>query len=104
MPTSTSKSTSKKSAEGLQGVIEGLQENEQSALDAVQRFIETVNDAFPDIGEDGPRKQIIDAAFKMTGQIVEASNRMAINVLDVTEGALRSISERSEKETSKASS
>lgn len=99
MPTS-----SKKSAEGLQGVIEGLQENEQSALDAVQRFIETVNDAFPDIGEDGPRKQIIDAAFKMTVQIVEASNRMAINVLDVTEGALRGISERSEKETSKASS
>lgn len=82
-------STRQKSAEGLQGLIEGLQENETSALDAVKRFVDTVNDAFPDLTEDGPRKKVIDAAFQMTQQIIEASNRFAINVVDVTEKAVR---------------
>lgn len=89
-------SKSQESAEGLQGLIEGLQENEQNALDAVKRFVDTVNDAFPDINEDGPRKKIIEAAFQMTGQVVEASNRLAINVLDVTESTLRGIVDKEE--------
>ncbi|MBS1837573.1 MAG: hypothetical protein JST64_07735 [Actinobacteria bacterium] len=87
-------STRQKSAEGLQGLIEGLQENEKAALDAVKRFVDTVNDTFPDIGEDGPRRKIIDAAFQMTQQVVEASNRLAINVVDVTESTLRGMAER----------
>lgn len=96
MPTSTSN----KPTEGLQGLIEGLEENEKSALEAVKRFVDTVNDTFPDIGEDGPRRQIIDAAFKMTEQVVEASNRLAINVLDVTESTLRGITEKEEPKAS----
>lgn len=91
--------TRQKSGEGLQGLIEGLQDNETSALDAVKRFVDTVNDTFPDLGEDGPRKKIIDAAFQMTQQIVEASNRLAINVVDVTENTLRAMAD---KEDSKA--
>lgn len=76
---------------GLQQLIESLQENEQSALEAVKRFVDTVNDAFPDIAEDGPRRRIIDAAFRMTGQVVDASNQLAINLVEVTEKTLEGL-------------
>ncbi|MBK6855056.1 MAG: hypothetical protein IPG97_00415 [Microthrixaceae bacterium] len=90
MPTATATATkpADKPADGLQGLIEGLQANESSAIDAIKRFVDTVNDSFPDIGDDGPRRQVIDAAFKMTHQVVDASNRLAINLIDVTENAL----------------
>lgn len=87
----TDTGTDEQSVEGLQQLIEGLQRNEKSALDAVKRFVDTVNDAFPDIGEDGPRRQIIDAAFRMTEQIVDASNRLAINLVEVTESTLEGL-------------
>ena len=72
---------------GLQRLIEGLQQNEMSALDAVKRFVDTVNYAFPDVGEDCPRRQIIDASFLMTEQFIGASNKLAINLVDVSEKA-----------------
>lgn len=87
----TDTGTDEQSVEGLQQLIEGLQRNEKSALDAVKRFVDTVNDAFPDIGEDGSRRQIIDAAFRMTEQIVDASNRLAINLVEVTESTLEGL-------------
>ncbi len=83
--------TVKDASEGVQRMIESLEKNEKSALDAVKRFVDAVNDAFPDISEDGPRRQIIDAAFKMTEQVVEASNRMASSVVDVTGGAVENL-------------
>ncbi|MEI2696826.1 MAG: hypothetical protein V9E94_00290 [Microthrixaceae bacterium] len=58
--------------EGIQKLIEGAGESEKSALEAVQRFVQSVNDAVPDIGDEGPRHQIIDAAFRMTQQIFDA--------------------------------
>ncbi|MCB0976647.1 MAG: hypothetical protein KDB02_04240 [Acidimicrobiales bacterium] len=74
--------------DGLQGLVKGIQANETSALQAIKRFVDTVNEAFPDITEDGPRQKVIDAAFKMTQQVVDASNQLAINIIDVTENAL----------------
>ena len=91
--TSKSDSTVKDASNGIQGVIKNLQENEKSALDAVKRFVDTVNDAFPDLNDDGPRRKIIDAAFGMTQQVVDASNKLAINLVDVTENALENMSE-----------
>ena len=61
---------------------------EQSALEAVRRFVDTVDGAFPDVGEDGPRRKIIDSAFKMTEQLVGASNQFARNIVKVTGEAM----------------
>lgn len=88
---SSSNGTSKSPTEGIKALIEGAGESEKAALEAVQRFVQTVNDTIPDFGEEGPRHQIIDAAFRMTQQVVEASNQLAINVVGVTGSAIEDV-------------
>lgn len=73
--------------DGLNRIIESLQDAEQSALEAVRKFVDTVDGAFP-VGEGGPRRKILDAAFKMTEQLVSASNQLAQRIVTVTENAL----------------
>jgi len=68
--------------EGADRVITSVARAEKTAIDAVRDFVETVNRAFPDVGDDrGPRQQIIDSAFKMTEQLVGASNELAHRVV-----------------------
>lgn len=66
------------SADKLFGTV---RETEESTLSAVRRFVETVNDAVPGDGDDGPRARIIDAAFKMTQDLVGASTQLAENIV-----------------------
>jgi hypothetical protein len=79
--------------------IQDLEKNEDRAIEAVRHFVDTVDGAFPDIGEDGPRRTIIDAAFKMTEQLVGASNQLALNIVDVTEKALAELEKKGTSET-----
>src|SRR5664280_1679119 len=70
--------------EGAGRIITSVARAEKTAIDAVRDFVETVNRAFPDVGKDGgPRQQIIDSAFKMTEQLVGASNELANRVVKV---------------------
>jgi len=55
------------------------------SLEAVRKFLDTVDSAFPDLSEDGPRRKIIDSAFAMTEQLVGTGTRLAKNILDVTQ-------------------
>ena len=66
-----------------------IEETEQTALEAVRKFVDTVDGVFPDLVEDGPRRKIIDSAFSMVEQLVSASNQLARNIVDVTEKALK---------------
>jgi hypothetical protein len=75
-------------------VIESIQDLEQSALEAVRKFVDTVDGQFPDVREDGPRRKIIDSAFKMAEQMVDASNRLAHNIVSVTENALEELDKK----------
>ena len=70
-------------------VIDSVQDAEQSALNAVRKFLEDVNGAFPDVTEDSPRRKIIDSAFNMTEQLVRASNQFAQKIVKVIDEALR---------------
>ena len=72
-------------------VIDSLQDLEQSTLEAVRRFVDTVDSQFPDIREDSPRRKIFDSAFKMAEQMVNASNKLAHNIVSVTEDALNEL-------------
>ena len=74
--------------DGAIRVIDSLEDAEQSALEAVRKFLDTVDGAFPKVTEDGPRRKIIDSAFKMTEQLVGASNQLARRIVKVTEDAL----------------
>jgi len=74
--------------DGAIRIIDSVEDAEHSALEAVRKFLDTVDGVFPDAGEDGPRRKIIDSAFKMTEQLVGASNQLARRVVAVTEDAL----------------
>jgi len=83
--------------DGAHRIIESLQAAEQSALEAVRKFLDTVDGVFPDLSKDGPRRKIIDSAFNMTEQLVSTSTRLAQNILEVTE---KSLTESDQKSTS----
>lgn len=71
-------------AERTNKLIESVRNAEDSALEAVREFLDTVNGVFPDVNaEDGPRRKIIDSAFKMTEQLVGASTQLAAKVIKV---------------------
>ncbi len=70
-------------------VIESLKTGETSALEAVHKFVDTVNSAFPDLGaDDGLRKKIIDSAFKMTEQLIGTANDVARQVMKASQDAV----------------
>ena len=76
-------------------VIDSVQDAEQSALNAVRKFLEDVNGAFPDVSEESPRRKIIDSAFNMTEQLLRASNQFAEKIVTVIDEALREESDGS---------
>ena len=84
------------SEDGAVHVIESIQDAEQSALEAVRRFLDTVDGVFPEVNEDGPRRKIIDSAFKMTEQLVGASNQLAQRVVTATGKALDEFQKRAQ--------
>lgn len=77
-------------AERTDSLIESVRDVEDSVLDAVRKFVDTVNGAFPDVSEDGPRRKIIDSAFKMTEQLVGASTEFAEKIVKAASSAPKS--------------
>jgi hypothetical protein len=70
-------------------VIESFSEAGDTALEAVRKFLDTVNGVFPDVSADGaPRKKIIDSAFKMTEQLVATSTQLAERIVKASRDAL----------------
>jgi hypothetical protein len=70
--------------DGADRIIDSLAEAERTALEAVRRFLDTVNSSFPDVGPDGgARQRIIDSAFKMTDELVGTSNEFAHRLVKV---------------------
>ena len=67
-------------------LLDTIEEAGTASLEALRRFADTVDGVFPHLGADeGPRRKIIDSAFKMTEQLVSNSTRLAKRILDVTE-------------------
>ncbi|MFN8036629.1 MAG: hypothetical protein U0V73_11900 [Acidimicrobiia bacterium] len=73
--------TKKSSSDAPARLIDSIEDVEHSTLEAVRKFVDTVNGSFPDVGEDGPRRRIIDSAFTMVEQLVGASNQLARRVV-----------------------
>jgi hypothetical protein len=70
--------------DGADRIIDSVAEAERTALEAVRRFLDTVNNAFPDVGSDGgARQRIIDSAFRMTDELVGTSNQFAHRLVKV---------------------
>lgn len=71
-------------AEATTKVIESVREAAEPALNAVRKFLDTVDGVFPDIGEEGPRRRVIDAAFKMTEELIGVSTHFAERLVETT--------------------
>ena len=65
------------SEQPIDRIMDSVRDGADSGLEAVRKFLDTVNGIFPDVGEDGPRRRIIDSAFKMTEELVGASTTFA---------------------------
>ena len=65
-------------------IMESGREAEEFALEAVRKFLDTIDGIFPDASEDGPRRKIIDSAFKMTEQLVGAWTKAAETMVKTT--------------------
>jgi hypothetical protein len=83
-------------------VIESFHDAGNTALEAVRKFLDTVNGVFPDVSADGPRQKIIDSAFKMTEELVGASTQLAEKVVKASRDAL-SEADKKGRGTSKGS-
>ncbi len=69
--------------------IESFHDAGTMALESVRKFLDTVNSVFPDVSADGgPRKKIIDSAFKMTEQLVGTSTQLAERIVKTSQDAL----------------
>jgi hypothetical protein len=76
-------------SESADRIIESFQDAGNSALEPVRKFLDTVNGVFPDMSaDDGPRKKIIDSAFKMTEQLVGTSTQLAERIVKVSQAAV----------------
>jgi hypothetical protein len=79
-------STTETRSSSADRLIESFHDAGNTALESVRKFLDTVNGAFPDVSaDDGPRQKIIDAAFKMTEQIVGSSTKLAEKIVKVTQ-------------------
>jgi hypothetical protein len=82
--------------DGATRLIDTIERAENASLEAVRNFLDTVDSVFPHLGSDeGPRRKIIDSAFKMTEQLVSTSTGLAKNILDVTAKALSDSDQKS---------
>jgi hypothetical protein len=76
---------------GTTRLVDAIEDAEHTSLEAVRKFIDTVDSVVPHLGgDDGPRRKIIDSAFKMT-------EHLAQNFLDVTRKALTESGRKSAK-------
>lgn len=82
--------------DGATRLIHTIERAENTSLEAVRDFLDAVDSVFPHLGgEDGPRRKIIDSAFKMTEQLVSTSTGLAKNILELTEKALNEADQKS---------
>ena len=83
-------STTETRSSSADRLIESFHDAGNTALESVRKFLDTVNSVFPDVSaDDGPRKKIIDSAFKMTEQLVGSSTELAERIVKVTQDAAK---------------
>jgi hypothetical protein len=73
--------------ESTNRIIDSVREAEELALEAVRKFVDTVNGILPDVRDDAPRRKIIDSAVKMTETLVGASSELAQKIVTAASDA-----------------
>ncbi|HXX89664.1 MAG TPA: hypothetical protein VEI83_05505 [Acidimicrobiales bacterium] len=69
-------------------LIESIDHVEKASLEAVRRFLDTVDEAFPHLSDEKPRRKIIDSAFEMTEHLVASATRFAQDIVNISQRAV----------------
>jgi hypothetical protein len=74
--------TVERTTELSERVLEQVKESQESAIEAVRRFMESVDDALPPHGEERSRRQeVIDSALEMSEKLVKTQYEFLTNVV-----------------------
>jgi len=66
-------------------LIETIEDAEKTALAAVRNFVSAIDDAFPHLREDKPRRKAIDSTFDLIEQLVSNATGLAKHLVVITE-------------------
>lgn len=79
-----------RTAELSDEVLKSLESGQRAAIDAVRKFVDTVDEALPAIGGRPSRRQdIVDAAMEMADRLVHSQYDFLRNVVESAGKALR---------------
>lgn len=100
MSESTPNSPVERTAELSQQVLESLESGSQSAIEAVRKFVDTVDEAIPALGDrPSNRQKVIDAALDMADKLVTTQYDFLRNVVRSASSAVQSDDEPSAKKS-----
>jgi hypothetical protein len=69
-------------AELSERVLQQVREGQEGAIEAVRKFMKSVDDALPPEGEGSSRRQaVIDSALEMSGKLVKTQYDFLTNVV-----------------------
>jgi len=66
-------------------LIQTIEDAEHTALKAVRKFVGAIDEAFPYLSEDKPRRKAIDSTFDMVEQLVKNATGLAKHLVIITE-------------------
>ena len=74
--------------DGAERIVDSIESMERSSLEAMRRMVDTVDDALPVLRDSAPRRKVIDSAFQVAEQVVDASNQFTRSIFKMTEDEL----------------
>jgi hypothetical protein len=71
-------------------VLESVEKGQRAAIEAVRKFVDTVDEKLPSLGDEHPsrRQEIIDAALELADRLVHTEYEFLRNVVDSAGKAL----------------
>jgi hypothetical protein len=71
-------------------VLESVEKGQRAAIEAVRKFVDTVDEKLPSLGDEHPsrRQEIIDAALELADRLVHTEYDFLRNVVDSAGKAL----------------
>ena len=82
--TETQRSAVDRTTELSDEVLQSVESGERAAIDAVRKFVDTVDEKLPSLGDEHPstRQDIIDAALELADRLVHTQYDFLRNVVD----------------------
>ena len=77
-------------------VLKSVESGQRAAIDAVRKFVDTVDEKLPSLGDEHPsrRQEIIDAALELADRLIRTQYEFLRKVVDSTGKALSKADDR----------